>query len=202
MNTTEIQVKNIIKSFDDLYKYAKKQFIEYEKIEGISNWKEYSFSIDCSQDQLKFKDMLQIRCIEELTEATHALDNDEHFYEEVTDSLNFFLSAYIMLDVDFNKLNKPESLLSGRRSLFDYDDIKLSFYKIVDDIGDLCNLLKNRPWSQSNYLVSMYDFNIRLNKLWNTYWSTLSDLGLDKEDIFSMFEKKYQVNKWRIKTGY
>lgn len=202
MNTTEIQVKNIIKSFDDLYKYAKRQFIEYEKIEGISNWKEYSFSIDCSQDQLKFKDMLQIRCIEELTEATHALDDDEHFYEEVTDSLNFFLSGYIMLDIDFSKLDNPECILLGRRTLWDYDDIKLSFYNIVNDIGDLCNLLKNRPWSQSNYLVSMYDFNIRLNKLWNTYWSTLSDLGLTKEDIFTMFEKKYRVNKWRIKTGY
>lgn len=202
MNTTEIKVKNLIKSFEDLYKYAKKQFIEYEKIEGIDNWKEYSFSIDCSQDQLKFKDMLQIRCIEELTEATHALDNEEHFYEEVTDSLNFFLSAYIMLDVDFNKLENPENILTGHRCVWSHSQIKLLFYNIVDDIGDLCNLLKNRPWSQSNYLVSMYDFDIRLNKLWKTYWSVLSDLGLDKEDIFNMFEKKYQVNKWRIKTGY
>ena len=202
MNTTEIKVKNLIKSFEDLYKYAKKQFIEYEKIEGIDNWKEYSFSIDCSQDQLKFKDMLQIRCIEELTEATHALDNEEHFYEEVTDSLNFFLSAYIMLDVDFNKLENPENILTGYKCVWSHSQIKLLFYNIVDDIGDLCNLLKNRPWSQSNYLVSMYDFDIRLNKLWKTYWSVLSDLGLDKEDIFNMFEKKYQVNKWRIKTGY
>lgn len=202
MNTTEIKVKNIIKSFPDLFKYAKKQFLEYEKIEGIDDWKEYSFSIDCSQDQMKFKDMLQIRCIEELTEATHALDNEEHFYEEVTDSLNFFLSAYIMLDIDLSKFKDPEYILSGDRCIWSEDDIKLAFYNIVDDIGDLCNLLKNRPWSQSNYLVSMYDFNIRLEKLWNTYWKVLSNLGLDQYDIFTMFEKKYEVNKWRIKTGY
>lgn len=202
MNTTEIKVRNIIRSFPDLFKYAKKQFIEYEKIEGISDWKEYSFSIDCSQDQMKFKDMLQIRCIEELTEATHSLDNQEHFYEEVTDSLNFFLSAYIMLDIDLSKLENPELILLGQRTLWSENDIKLAFYNIVDDIGDLCNLLKNRPWSQSNYLVSMYDFNIRLQKLWYTYWNTLSNLGLDKKKVFIMFEKKYEVNKWRIKTGY
>lgn len=202
MNTTEIKVKNIIRSFDDLYKYAKKQFLEYEKIEGINDWKEYSFSIDCSQDQMKFKDMLQIRCIEELTEATHTLDNEEHFYEEVTDSLNFFLSSYIMLDVNFNDFEDPSTLLSGDKTIFTEDEIKLSFYNIVDDIGDLCNLLKNRPWSQSNYLVSMYDFNIRLKKLWDTYWKVISDLGLRPNDIFTMFEKKYEVNKWRIKTGY
>ena len=108
MNTTEIKIKHKINSFEDLYKYANKQFLEYEKIEGINNWKEYDFSIDCSQDQMKFKDMLQIRCIEELTEATHTLDNEEHFWEEIGDSLNFFLSAYVMLGVDFNKLPSPE----------------------------------------------------------------------------------------------
>ena len=62
-----------------------------EKIEGIANWKEYSFSIDCAQDQMKFKDMLQIRFIEELTEAS-AAEEYEHFWEEITDALNFFLS--------------------------------------------------------------------------------------------------------------
>ena len=169
MNTLEVKIKGLIKSFDDLYKYAYKQFLEYEKLEGIENWKEYDFSIDCSEDQMKFKDMLQIRCIEELTEATHALDDENHFFEEVTDSLNFFLSAYCMLGVDFKLFENPERILSN--NYFDYVNlkdirniytIKIGFYSIVNDIGDICNLLKNRPWTQSNYLVSMLDFNERL----------------------------------------
>ena len=183
-----------------------KQFLEYEKLEGIENWKEYDFSIDCSQDQMKFKDMLQIRCIEELTEATHALDNKEHFFEEVTDALNFFLSAYCMLGVDFKKFKDPEKILGqlgyGGATMSYEQKIKCLFYMIVDDIGDLCNLLKNRPWAQSNYLVSMLDFDIRLNNLWNTFWEVLHELYLTKEQIFEMFERKYLVNKWRIKTGY
>ena len=206
MNTTEIKLKHIINSFDDLYKYAKKQFIEYEKLEGIDNWKEYSFSIDCAQDQMKFKDMLQIRCIEELTEASHALDNEDHFYEEITDSLNFFLSAYCMLDVDFNSFRSAEQILKEYtwtvRSPTNFFTCSVEFYKIIDDIGDLCNLLKNRPWAQSNYLVSMFDFNKRLEKLWIDYWIMIGHLGLTKEQIFEMFERKYLVNKWRIKTGY
>lgn len=205
MNTTEIKMQHIINSFDDLYKYAMKQFIEYEKLEGIDNWKEYDFSIDCSQDQMKFKDMLQIRCIEELTEATHALDNKDHFYEEVTDALNFFLSAYCMLGVNFHSFKNPEQILKESIPagyMFHYSWIGSLFYDIVNDIGDLCNLLKNRPWAQSNYLVSMYDFDIRLHKLWETFWSVLGRLGLSEEQIFEMFERKYLVNKWRIKTGY
>ena len=83
MNTLEINYKHKINSFDDLWKYAKKQFIEYEKLEG-RDWKNYDFSIDCAEDQMLFKDMLQIRCIEELTEASVAFENGEkeHFYEE------------------------------------------------------------------------------------------------------------------------
>lgn len=205
MNTTEIKLKHIINSFDDLYKYAMKQFLHYEKIEGIDNWKEYDFSIDCSEDQMKFKDMLQIRCIEELTEATHALDNEDHFYEEVTDALNFFLSAYCMLGVDFKDFKDPEQIM--KETTPSNFKIHLSwigslFYEIVDAIGDLCNLLKNRPWAQSNYLVSMYDFNLRLDKLWNTFWTVLARLALSKEQVFEMFERKYLVNAWRIKTGY
>ena len=205
MNTTEIKRKYIINSFEDLYKYANKQFIEYEKLEGINNWKEYDFSIDCSQDQMKFKDMLQIRCIEELTEATHAMDNEEHFFEEITDAINFFLSAYCMLGVDFNDFENVESILSnyGRlKALPVYNDCAKYFYYIIDDIGDLCNLLKNRPWAQSNYLVSIYDFEERLKKLWNTFWNTIGWLGIKKEQLFEMFERKYLVNAWRMKTGY
>ena len=205
MNTTEIKLKGIINSFDDLYKYSMKQFLEYEKLEGINDWKEYDFSIDCSNDQMKFKDMLQIRCIEELTEATHTLDNEEHFWEEITDSLNFFLSAYCMYGIDFNKLPNAQLILIQNKKeepIINFKMCSILFYKIIDDIGDLCNLLKNRPWAQSNYLVSMYDFEIRLNKLWIDYWIMLGNLGLTKERIFEMFERKYAVNAWRIKTGY
>lgn len=205
MNTTEIKLKGLIKSFDDLYKYARKQFLEYERIEGIDNWEEYDFSIDCSNDQMKFKDMLQIRCIEELTEATHAMDNKDHFYEEITDAINFFLSAYCMLGVDFKEFEEVSDMLKGfnkREELPDYNECAKYFYWIVDDIGNLCNLLKNRPWTQSNYLVSMNDFNKRLHKLWETFWNIIGWLGIKEKELFEMFERKYLVNKFRIKSNY
>lgn len=205
MNTTEIKIKGKIKSFDDLYQYAMKQFLEYEKIEGIDNWEEYDFSIDCSNDQMRFKDMLQIRCIEELTEATHALDNKEHFYEEITDATNFFLSAYCMLGVNFKDFENVEEIFEGFGKMDKVPPYNLCaefFYYIVDGIGDLCNLLKNRPWAQSNYLVSMYDFNEKLKHLWTTYWSVIGWLGIKKEQLFEMFERKYEVNQFRIKSNY
>ena len=204
MNTLEIKTKQQVKSFDDFYKLGKKQFLDYEKIEGISNWKEYDFSIDCAEDQFKFKDMLQIRFIEELTEASQAINEFEHFWEEITDALNFFISAYIMIDANFKKLPSPEKYLKkkGKRKIPNFKKFSIWTYQLVHNVGCLCNLLKNRPWSQSNYLVSMIDFNERLETLWISFWKYLGKLGLDKYILFDLFERKVLVNQWRIQTGY
>ena len=203
MNTLEINYKGKIKSFSDLFKFAKKQFVEYEKLEG-RDWKEYDFSIDCAEDQMLFKDMLQIRCIEELTEATEAINDKDHFLEEVTDAINFFLSSYCMLDVNFDEFMDLDELLKDNINpdFITYEDCAYYFYLIIQDIGNLCNLLKNRPWAQSNYLVSMVDFNNRLHDLWDTFWKVIWWLGLSSKKVFELFERKYEVNKWRIKTGY
>lgn len=212
MNTLEIKINHKIKNLDDLYKYAYKQFIEYEKIEGIDNWKKYDFSIDCSDDQMKFKDMLQIRFIEELTEATLAINEPEHFLEEITDALNFLLSSYLMIlgPSIKEKMVSPEIILNRIKNplklnyllKFQQSKIKAYFYTLVEDVGSLCNLLKNRPWAQSNFLVSMEDFNERLKILWRDFWLTMKLFGLDCNTIYELFERKYLVNKWRIKTGY
>lgn len=201
MNTEEVKVKVKIESFEQMYNLAKKQFIEYEKLEGV-DWKTYDFSIDTPEDQLRFKDMLQIRCIEELTEAQEAIDDINHFKEEMADALNFFLSAYIMLGVDFNTLPKVE--------LFNFDPgltlSKISFgnsaWGVVYKIGRLCNLLKNRPWSQSNYLVSLLDFNERLEELWVSFWDLICWCGFSYDEVLRMFAKKYTVNQFRMRTGY
>lgn len=210
MNTTEIKYNNNIKNFKELYKYAKKQFILYEKLEGIEDWKAYDFSIDCSEDQMKFKDMIQIRFIEELTEASKSMDEpDEHFWEEIGDAINFFLSSFVMLGINLNKLQNPEELL--------YNDIKntnkimvkptykrfsIWVYPVIENVGYLCNLLKNRPWTQSNFLVSMVDFDERLNLLWKSFWVFLGNMKIQPKDVFELFWRKYQVNLFRIKTGY
>jgi len=209
MNTTEVKFNNEIKSFDELFKCAKEQFIMYEKLEGIEDWDAYNFSIDCSADQMMFKDMLQIRFIEELTEASIAMnENDEHFWEEIGDALNFFLSAYCMLDIDLSKLPNPDKILNryyhahSKIKICTLNEYSIRVYPIIEKVGYLCNLLKNRPWAQSNFLVSMIDFNERLEDLWVTFWEFLNYMRVSPTEVFEMFWKKYQVNLHRIRTGY
>lgn len=206
MNTIDIKYNDEIQSFKELYELAREQFVRYEQVEGV-DWNTYDFSIDCAEDQAKFKDMLQIRFIEELTEASVSLDeHEEHFWEEIGDALNFFLSAYTMLGVDFEKLDtNPYYYLDTRtpkhkpKTLQEYS---VMVYPVIEKVGYLCNLLKNRPWAQSNYLVSLTDLDIRINELWTEFWKFLGELYLSSEDVYEMFYKKYMVNKHRIETGY
>lgn len=205
MNTIDIKYNNEIGSFEDLYRLAIDQFLKYEEVEK-RNWDEYDFSIDCAVDQAMFKDMLQIRFIEELTEASCSINEpEEHFWEEIGDALNFFLSAYVMIDVDFNSFISPEHYLpkeSHKTKIDTLDDFSLAAYPVIEKVGYLCNLLKNRPWAESNYLVSEYDFDLRLRDLWQSFWQFLGDMGLNREDIFEIFYKKYKVNEHRRSTNY
>lgn len=201
MNTIEIKIKGKIKTFKDIFFYAKKQFLAYEKIEGINNLDD--FSIDCAVDQIKFKDMLQIRFVEELCEATEAIDCKQHFYEEVTDAMNFLLSTYIMAGIDLNTLPDPNKLIISEGNIPTTEsECALLFFPLIFRCGMICNLLKNRPWAQSNYLVSLLDFNNEIQKLWIQFWEMMGQIGLKEEQLAQLFEQKYEVNKWRIKTGY
>lgn len=210
MNTLDVKVRVKIHNFDELYSWAKKQFLSFEVVEGVikkatqKDWEEYDFSIDCPEDQMKFKDMLQIRFIEELTEASAAMDNLDHFFEEITDAFNFFISAYIMLGKDLNSFTNPEDFLRPIANLRipTLEDMAIWTYGLVHQTGYLCNLLKNRPWSQSNYLVSMVDFNERLGQLWDEFWEYLYLLGMSKEVLFDLFSRKLSVNLFRIESKY
>lgn len=209
MNTSEITSINKCKDFNSMWKLAKEQFLKYELIEGISDWNDYDFSIDCAEDQMKFKDMMQIRFIEELTEATEAMvreNNIEHFMEEISDSLNFFLSGYIMLGKTLREL--PEIKISDSTSIYDnnkmlsLNELSKIFYPVIYQVGKTCNLLKNRPWSQSNYLCSLTDFNREINILWCEFWEMINKLNISKTDLLDIFWKKVEVNKFRMRTGY
>lgn len=208
MNTQEIQVKHHIRSWPEFYDVARKQFLAYEKLEGIPDWEAHDFSIDCADDQARFKDMLEIRFVEELTEASACLDEGiEHFLEEITDSINFLLSAYIMAGYDpLRDLPGIQDFLSlssnGVKKPGSIDEMAIPAYNLVHRVGWTCNLLKNRPWAQSNYLVDLLQFKERMTDLWIYFWTWIGSLGINKIMLFDLFERKVEVNRFRIKSGY
>jgi Fe-S-cluster containining protein len=212
MNIVDIEnTKNLkkINSFKELYKEAKKQFLAFIKVEKIlksGSWEEYGFSIDFPEDQLLLKNFLQIRFFEELSEATLDIEHIEHYLEEITDAFNFFITSFIILgkkyeelplwiDCEFNKKKMEEAILNVKENNF-------RIYKVIEKTNSLCNLLKNRPWTQTHYLVSRFDFEKRLKEFWEEFNSYINYINLDLKTLYDLFSKKKSVNMFRLATNY
>ena len=209
MNTQNIEVNIEVNNIEDMYKYAKLQFEAFNIVENRPHYNTvYQFSIDDPKDQMWFKQFIQMRFCEELAEAEEAREeNEQHFMEELTDAFNFLLAATIMVGKDVKWVK--EKWESRKQIEIPYwaeniDSIEDSLLvKLQFNAHWLCNLLKNRPWTQSHFPVSKKEFSERLNTLWETWCFYLRDFHkLEEKDIFDYFAKKYCVNMFRIRSGY
>jgi hypothetical protein len=178
-----------------MFKKQEEVFKDFMLLEGI-NIKEYSFDINCLEDQQLLKDFLQIRFIEELTEATADLKNKDHFKEEIIDALNFLMEAYILYGYNYSDLQDWLIYVKGKK------DLNYYMYSIIQEVGNTCNLLKNRPWKQSQYLVDLYIFEHLFKNIWILFNILCCQVEIKEEELFEVWSLKYQVNKFRIKTRY
>ena len=156
-----------------------------------------SFDIDVYEDQEVFKQYCW-RIVEELMEALEDRTNENHFKEEVIDGFNFLIELYLLYGWG------PEDLLELEQlNLFEFDcTTDIQILKVVYQLGITANLLKNRAWRQSQYLVDMHIFEPRFKQVWKEYMKLFRIIGLFQEDISKLWSLKYQVNKFRIETNY
>ena len=171
------------------------------------------FDIDIYEDQMLLKEFLLERVVEEITEAYSAFraEHYEHYLEEIVDVFNFLIETHILLqnvvDLPMHSLkyedytNLPEYLYPKigpyRRSF-----IRRDLFDIIQEIGELTNLLKQRPWRDSQYPVDLLTFKKRWVKVLNLFFNTLIQQGIGFDILSDIWSKKYQVNKFRIDSNY
>lgn len=183
------------------------------------------FDIDIYEDQMLLKDFLLVRAVEEITEAGAAIkaNHVEHFKEELIDVFNFLLETKIILgekykiDPDIvgvksylqeNRYYKDTNVDINREELnegeiqFRLSHIFMRLFHLVRNIGELTNVLKLRPWRQSQYPVDLMTFEKRWNDIWVNFWLSLAFFGFGFEEFKEIWSKKYQVNKFRVDSNY
>lgn len=154
------------------------------------------FDIDTFEDQETFKKYCW-RITEELMEALECIDDHIHLREELIDGLNFLMELYILCGVDINLLEfPPKNIMHSSKPLED------RILHVIYGLGMAANVLKNRQWRQSQYLVDMYVFEPRVMRLWAHYFQIFYCLGMNGKDIKALWSLKYQVNLFRIKSNY
>jgi antitoxin component HigA of HigAB toxin-antitoxin module len=160
-----------------------------------------NFDIDVYEDQETFKKYCW-RITEEITEALEDMEHPQHFKEEITDAFNFLLELYSLYGWKVSDLGTIFSEGYDDPPEFVGKITKELSLDVITSIGLTANLLKNRKWRQSQYLVDLYIFEKRFKDIWNrfeylVYWS-----GISKEELFDQWSLKYQVNEFRINTKY
>lgn len=170
-------------------------------------------NIDTFEGQKVMKHFLETCVVEELMEMREAIvegDRIEHVYEEVGDSLNFLMTAYVIYGWDEKKFKTLEEIY-GNRIDVDIKDVKNLSLKYIDkclidiiyQLGITCNKLKIRPWKKSQYLTDVIVFEERFEKLFYDFFSLIFDpLYITPTQLWSIFSRKNQCNQFRINTGY
>jgi len=182
----------------------------YKKFEVSIKDLDLPVDIDTFEGQQAMKDFLEIRVVEELMEMREAIiegERIEHIYEEISDSLNFLISSYILYGWDFHKFKSlhelwvytpiPKTIVTNLKILDPY------IIDIIYQIGITCNKLKIRPWKKSQYLTDMLIFEERFEQVYYKFFNLIfRGIGLSPDDLWSVFSRKNQCNKFRIDTGY
>lgn len=190
---------------------------KYKDIEGMGDLLDtIPTNVDTLKGQRWIKDFAW-RVTEELTEADEAkfeleelmdplsseswdrLDDDEketatqlkqHYLEEVTDALHFFVELCIIAGYEPEFFNEITAL--GERNSYD----------VIYQMGLMCNCLKNKPWKQTQMLTDRKKFEGYLFAAFDNLVKLFYNEGLADVDIYQFYFKKNAVNQFRIRSKY
>ena len=211
-----------ILNYDEIQITSLKEVIEKQKeimmaFEPDLEKRIKEFDIDIPEDQMLLKDFLLTRVVEEITEASIALNKDhyEHFKEEIVDVFNFLIETAILLNKikepieALNHYNyicpeRPDAFLEIQNNLkYTYiRNIRSKMFDLIEAIGDFTNKLKLRPWRESQYPVDILSLNECYKSIWNSFIILLEYGHISLEDLLKVWSRKYQVNKFRIESNY
>ena len=184
--------------------------LKYQKIEG---YPEIPWNLDTKEHQRWIKDFLW-RIVEELCEAEEYIgikDQEELFYEELSDVVHFIVdimvalgwSADYLVSTYIHDSEMKELLASGEANdVLNVENFRKQAYGAICNIGWAANCLKNKPWKQTQVLTDRRKFESRLVNAF--YWiiQILGGQGFKIEDIYILYMKKHAINKFRQDTNY
>jgi len=173
----------------------------------------FIFSIDDPVVQFKVKDYLW-RITEEIAESFEVDENNEeedkiHQIEELSDALHFMVEMFIFCQIDYKELNTLElewevyddfgsDAMSNNESM-SIDEMYLDIFYSLGMIG---NCLKNKPWKKTQMRTDLNKFKGCCRYAYSSLIQLFYKLYLHPEDIYEIYIKKSEVNKFRQKTKY
>ena len=109
------------------------------------------------------------------------------------------LAEYFEVDYD-----KVISYTPGFHTISETSHEGEAFYlwQVVYQLNIARNLLKNRPWKQTQVMSKEVDYQEAIVKALLMYLGFLAVQGFNSESLFGLFYRKQQLNLWRQRTNY
>lgn len=189
---------------------------KYHDIElksGLLQTEDCPVNLDDKRGQARIKDF-SWRVTEELGEALDAKATKDHYQEELIDGLHFLTELTILAGKDYHNIlpegtalyhnDRLEDLVENAKECISRNGDNLDYWvsKFIENLGMMCNCLKNKPWKQSMMKTDQNAFYGRLAEVWVLYITLLVVSGMDADSIATTYLKKSQVNKFRIRSAY
>lgn len=210
MNITHAVHEDVVgDKLEAIFNRQKELMEKYHYIEqrsGLLQTEDCPVDLNDKRGQARLKDF-SWRVTEELGEALDALriQDFEHYSEELIDGLHFLTELSILSGVEFKFLSdysEEDSLEylynKNKRDISELNNLITTY---VENIGMMCNCLKNKAWKQTNMLTDKNNFFNKLKSVWDIYISILST-QLTCDDIVDIYLRKSQVNKFRQRSQY
>ena len=189
---------------------------KYHDIElrsGLMQTEDCPINLDDKRGQARIKDF-SWRVTEELGEALDAKATKDHYQEELIDGLHFLTELTILAGKDYHNLlpegtalyskDRLEDLVENAKECISQNGDNLNYWvsKFIENLGMMCNCLKNKPWKQSMMKTDRNAFYGRLAEVWVLYITLLVVSGMDADSIVTTYLKKSQVNIFRQRSNY
>lgn len=189
---------------------------KYHDIElrsGLLQTEDCLVNLDDKRGQARIKDF-SWRVTEELGEALDAKATKDHYQEELIDGLHFLTELTILAGKDYHNIlpegtalyhnDRLEDLVENAKECISRNGDNLNYWvsKFIENLGMMCNCLKNKPWKQSMMKTDQNAFYGRLSEVWVIYITILVVSGMTAQDIADIYLKKSQVNQFRQRSNY
>lgn len=189
---------------------------KYHDIElrsGLLQTEDCPVNLDDKRGQARIKDF-SWRVTEELGEALDAKATKDHYQEELIDGLHFLTELTILAGKDYHNIlpegtalyhnDRLEDLVENAKECISRNGDNLEYWvsKFIENLGMMCNCLKNKPWKQSMMKTDQNAFYGRLAEVWVLYITLLVVSGMDADSIATTYLKKSQVNQFRQRSNY
>lgn len=125
--------------------------------------------------------------------------NSEYIRSTGYSLFNESLANYF--DIDYEKV---VSYTPGFHSISEqtHDSEAFNLWQITYQINVARNLLKNRPWKQTQVMSKELDYQEAVVKSFLMYLGFLAINGFNQSSLFELFYRKQQLNIWRQGSGY